>query len=79
MELALDGDGRLRSVRLERWGDPDGTGFRAVPFGGVAEREERFDGYAIPTRLRIGWWFGTPRFEEEGEFFRCTVDEAEYR
>ncbi|EAW36229.1 hypothetical protein [Lyngbya sp. PCC 8106] len=31
------------------------------------------------ARLMIGWYFGGDRFEEEGEFFRVTVDDAIYR
>ncbi|MEA5509423.1 DUF6544 family protein [Crocosphaera sp. UHCC 0190] len=31
------------------------------------------------ARLRIGWYFGTERFESEGEFFRVTIDDAIYR
>lgn len=79
VELVIDGDGRLEAVRAERWGDPDGRGWRLAGFGGVAEREATFGGYTIPTRLRIGWHFGTERFHEDGEFFRATIDEAEYR
>jgi hypothetical protein len=35
-------------------------------------------GTALST-LRIGWFFGTPRFEEEGEFFGVTLDRVEFR
>jgi len=38
-----------------------------------------FGGYTIPTRVRVGWHFGGARFEREGEFFRCRIDEARYR
>ena len=50
-----------------------------VDFGGIIEEEGTFCGYTIPTRLRIGWYFGTERFESEGEFFRVTIDDAIYR
>jgi hypothetical protein len=36
-------------------------------------------GFTIPTRLRIGWYFGTSLFEADGEFFRVTVDRAAYK
>lgn len=42
--------------------------------GGVVEREGTFDGYTIPTQLRIGWHFGNERFENEGEFFRSSFN-----
>jgi hypothetical protein len=79
LELNVEESGRLASVKMPRWGNPEGAEFHAVDFGGVAEEERTFDGYTIPTRLRIGWYFGSPRFESEGEFFRVTVDEATYR
>jgi hypothetical protein len=50
-----------------------------VDFGGILEEEGTFCGYTIPTRLRIGWYFGSERFESEGEFFRATIDDAIYR
>lgn len=72
-------DGHLQSTEMVRWGDPgDGT-FRAVPFGAVVEAEQTFGGYTIPSRLRVGWYFGTDRFASEGEFFRGVVDEAVYK
>ena len=79
LTLAVDTDGRLQSILLNRWGNPDGGAFGYAPFGGIAEQERTFDGYTIPTRLRVGWHFGTPRFDTEGEFFRCTIDHAEFR
>jgi hypothetical protein len=71
--------GRLKTFKLPRWGNPDGAEFRYVDFGGILEEEGTFCGYTIPTRLRIGWYFGTERFESEGEFFRATIDDAIYR
>lgn len=78
-ELSLDEQGRVRSVSMLRWGNPEGHGYGAWPFGGMAEEERTFEGFTIPSKLRIGWYFGTDRFEPEGEFFRCTIDEAVYR
>jgi hypothetical protein len=71
--------GRLKTFKLPRWGNPDGAEFRDVDFGGILEEEGTFCGYTIPTRLRIGWYFGSERFESEGEFFRATIDDAIYR
>jgi hypothetical protein len=36
------------------------------------EKSATFGGYTIPVRMRVGWHFGTERFESEGEFFRVT-------
>ncbi|MCP2727397.1 DUF6920 family protein [Limnofasciculus baicalensis] len=71
--------GCLKTFKLPRWGNPDGAEFRYVDFGGTLEEDRTFCGYTIPTRLRIGWYFGTERFESEGEFFRATIDDAIYR
>lgn len=77
--VSVDRVGRLASVSVRRWGSPDDRRFRLLAFGGVAEEERTFGAYTIPTRLRVGWHFGTPSFETEGEFFRVSIDEAAYR
>jgi hypothetical protein len=77
--FTVDDQGRLESVKLKRWGNPEGGEFHYVDFGGFVEAEGTFGGYTIPTRLRVGWYFGSERFESEGEFFRVTIDEARYR
>jgi len=79
LELCLNEQGAIRSLSMLRWGNPDGHEYSSLPFGGMAEEERTFGGFTIPSKLRIGWYFGTDRFEPEGEFFRCTVDEAVYR
>jgi hypothetical protein len=75
--LALD-HGCLQFVALSRWGNPDGGAFRPVDFGAMVEQEATFGGYTIPARVRAGWYFGTERFESEGEFLRVTIDDARY-
>jgi hypothetical protein len=79
IEFDIDPAGRLEAVKMQRWGNPGGGAFRLVDFGGVMEAEGTFSGYTIPTRVRVGWHFGSPRFESDGEFFRATIDEATYR
>jgi len=79
LDFTLDQTGCLKTFKLPRWGSPDGAEFRYVDFGGILEKEGTFCGYTIPTRLRVGWYFGTERFESEGEFFRGTIDDAIYR
>lgn len=79
VDLDVDAAGRLRTLALQRWGNPEGAEFHNAAFGGIADQEQTFDGYTIPTRLRIGWYFGSARFESEGEFFRVTVDDARFR
>jgi len=72
-------NGRLLSVNMPRWGNPGNSPFAYYSCGGFAEEEGTFAGYTIPTRMRIGWHFGTTRFDREGEFFRVTIDDAQYR
>jgi hypothetical protein len=79
LELVTDERGRLETIKLPRWGNPEGANFHYADFGGIVEEENTFAGYTIPTRLRVGWYFGTDRFESEGEFFRATIDDATYR
>ncbi|MEC4894868.1 MAG: DUF6544 family protein [Oscillatoria sp. PMC 1051.18] len=79
LSLTTENTGRLNSVELRRWGNPDNTEFRYLNFGGIVEQEGNFGGYTIPTRLRVGWYMNSDRFESEGEFFRVTVDDAIYR
>jgi uncharacterized protein DUF6920 len=75
----MDDRGRLQSVNMPRWGNPEGAEFHYANCGGWVEEERTFGGYTIPSHLRVGWYFGSERFESEGEFFRVTIDEAAYR
>ncbi len=77
--LSVDERGKLKSIKYPRWGNPGDSEFRYVDFGALVEEEGTFGGYTIPSRLRVGWHFGTDRFESEGEFFRAIIDHAEYQ
>ncbi|MEH2297089.1 DUF6920 family protein [Nostoc sp.] len=79
LDFTIEQTGRLKTVKLPRWGNPEGAEFHDVDFGAIVESEGTFCGYTIPNRLRVGWYFGTDRFESEGEFFRATIDDAIYR
>lgn len=79
INLASDAAGRLKAVSIQRWGNPEQGPFHSVPFGGFVEKEATFGGYTIPSQLRLGWYFGTDRFDSEGEFFRVTIDQASFR
>ncbi|WP_239112358.1 DUF6920 family protein [Halomicronema sp. CCY15110] len=79
LDLTIDQTGQLKAAKLPRWGNPDGAAHHYVDFGAIVEAEGTFCGYTIPTRLRVGWYFGSERFESEGEFFRATIDQAIYR
>jgi hypothetical protein len=71
--------GGLEKVKFLRWGNPEGGEHHYVDFGGTVSAEQTFGDYTIPTRLSLGWFFDSERFESEGEFFRCSIDEAIYR
>lgn len=79
IDYSVDEHGRLKSVSMLRWGNPEGSEFHYDPCGGFVEEEATFGGYTIPVRMRVGWHFGTPAFAPEGEFFRVTIDDAIYR
>jgi hypothetical protein len=79
IDYTIDNQGRLQSVNMPRWGNPEGAQFHVANCGGFIEEERTFGGYTIPSRLRVGWYFGSERFESEGEFFRATIDDATYR
>jgi hypothetical protein len=77
VEYRLDADGRVISLALERWGDPDNTGrFGLHKFGGTMTQHRTFHGITIPTKGSVGWHFETPRWAV-GEFFRFQVVSAE--
>jgi hypothetical protein len=70
VHYTLEDDARVRSVALDRWGDPDSTGtFGLHRFGHELTRYSTFDGVRIPSAGRGGWFYGTDRWSE-GEFFR---------
>ena len=77
LHLRIDGEGRVLSLRFDRWGDPDNSGtFGEHPFGGEITDYATFDGLTIPAAGRLGWFYGSDRFAE-GEFFRYEIVELE--
>jgi hypothetical protein len=78
VHLRVGSTGRLEEFWLDRWGNPDGDGFGRYPFGGRVEAEQAFDGVTIASRLHAGWWWGTDR-QDDGEFFRATITDADFR
>ncbi|AFY96533.1 DUF6544 family protein [Chamaesiphon minutus] len=77
--LGVDRFGGLKRVKFLLWSNPEGREHQYVDFGGVVEANGTFGDYTIPTQLRLGWFFDSERFESEGEFFRCRIDNAIYR
>ncbi len=79
LHLTLRDDGGVRSFVLDRWGNPTNTTFRWIPFGGIVEEERTCGPYTIPSQVRVGWYFGTERFEPDGEYCRVALDSVMYR
>lgn len=79
VNLTIDDSGRVLETEMRRWGNPDGGEYQETSFGARVQAEATFDGYTIPTELRVGWHFGTDRFESHGEFWRATIRSAAYR
>jgi hypothetical protein len=36
-----------------------------TPYGFRIEREATFDGVAVPSLVRGGWWYGTDRYDSD--------------
>lgn len=70
VHLALAADGAVRSVSLMRWGNSGQKAFGYIPFGGEIHAERRFGDLVLPSRVTVGWWYGTPRYKP---FFEATI------
>ncbi len=58
-ELHVGADGALRSVAMARWAKPSGHPWGEYPCGGSLHDEADFGGIKLPTRMRVGYFFGT--------------------
>jgi hypothetical protein len=79
VSFGIDETGAPKTLSAPRWGNAEGAACQYATFGGFAENEATFGGYTVPTSYRVGWHFGTDRFEREGEFFRTSIDSADYK
>jgi hypothetical protein len=79
--VTVDDEGRLRSVSLPRWGDPDRSGYAERSFVVDFDGEDTFDGYTVPIGVQAGWDSGSPGAAagDGGVFFRATIDGANFR
>lgn len=77
LNLLVEPDGRLREIRILRWGDQtEDGGFGYIPFGGRIQEERDFAGYTIPSKVGVGWWIGTDSYFE---FFRAQIENADFK
>ena len=75
VELRVAADGRLTSVRMQRWAAPDKGPWARHPCGGYVGAEATFDGVTIPSEVSVGYWIDSSQWTR-GEFFRCQVTNA---
>ena len=69
----LDAAGHITALAFDRWGDPDSTGtWGWHRFGGDLGGHRTLHGLTVPTTGRVGWHYGTTRWDT-GEFFRFQV------
>jgi hypothetical protein len=68
--LRIRPDGGLVSAWARRWGNPDRAGFRYVPCGCEVHAERRFGALVVPSRVTVGWHFGTPSYRP---FFKAEI------
>jgi hypothetical protein len=68
LTLAIDDEGRLKSAVVPRWKEVGNGRWETAPFGVFVEDEAVFEGIAVPTRIRGGWWPGSPQYAEFARF-----------
>jgi hypothetical protein len=68
VRVCIDEHGAVRTVSALRWCKD-----RYIPFGGDILAERRFGDLTVPSRVSVGWWFGTPRY---APFFKADIDDA---
>lgn len=74
LRLGIDDRGAVRTVSIMRWGDVGQDGFGPIPFGGDMLAERTFGDVTLPSEVRVGWWYGTPRYKP---FFEATITDAQ--
>jgi hypothetical protein len=76
LEMTLASDGAVQQVVGQRWSNANPEqAFRLQPFGGTMEADATFEGYTIPTVIRVGNHFGTGDYLP---FFQATITRAEF-
>ena len=73
VRLWVDEHGAVRRSVVERWDDGAHGRHGYIPCGADVHAERRFGAMVLPSRVTVGWWYGTPRFEPffEAELLRA--------
>jgi hypothetical protein len=73
LRLGIDAGGAVRTTSLMRWDSGQHGLHGYIPCGGHVLQERRFGNVTIPSRVSVGWWYGTPRYKP---FFEATITAA---
>jgi len=68
--LRIDTVGAVRASWAQRWGQVARKQFDYIPCGCEVHAERRFGPLVVPSRVTVGWWFGTSRYRP---FFRAEI------
>jgi uncharacterized protein DUF6544 len=71
--LEIDDEGAIKSACTRRWGNAGQDHFGYIPCGGTMHAERRFGDLTLPSRVTVGWWFGSERYEP---FFEAEILDA---
>lgn len=77
MVVAVDVEGRITELTMERWGTQGVEQAQRIPYGFRILAEREFDGCTIASSLEGGWWYGTDRYDAE-RASRFTVELAAF-
>jgi uncharacterized protein DUF6544 len=70
VRLQIDQQGAVRSGQVLRWDNGAHGRHGYIPCGGEVQAERRFGDLVIPSRLTVGWWFGSSRWNP---FFEAEI------
>jgi hypothetical protein len=75
LTLSLDDTGKVLASSARRWGNQTSDRrWTYIPMGGQCHTEQTFGGLTIPSRVSVGWWFGSAHYFE---FFQATIEQVE--
>jgi hypothetical protein len=70
VHMQIGSSGALRSISAERWGNIGKHSHGYLSFGGDVHAEQRFGDCVIPSRLTVGWGYGS---EDYKPFFEAPI------